>query len=176
MGAPGSGKSTLSAGLLYFSKLFSFRVDSVPEVAKWHIYKGSDFKDPQFEYRKYDEQKELEDIFPQELEVVISEAPLIISAVYSSFYMGDDHPVAQEMYRRAVQEKERYTHFILSRKLIRFESFGRNETEEQSEGLHLKTIQILEKLGLNYIVVNRYDQHIPLQILEMVGAIRKLNH
>src|SRR5689334_16382645 len=82
MGSPGSGKSTLSSGLLYFSKLFLFKVDAVPEVAKWHYYKGTDFSQPEFELKKYDEQKALEDIYPKELEILICEAPLIISAVY----------------------------------------------------------------------------------------------
>lgn len=173
MGSPGSGKSTLSSGLLYFSKLFLFKVDAVPEVAKWHYYKGTDFSQPEFELKKYDEQRSLEDIYPKELEILICEAPLIISAVYSAFYLGDDHPVSQEIFQRAEREKDRYTHFIVSRKLVKFEKYGRNESESQAEALHNKTLQILEQMGINYAVLNRYDEHIPLQVLSMVGAIRQ---
>ncbi len=176
LGSPGSGKSTLSSGLLYFSKLFLFKVDAVPEVAKWHYYKGTDFSKPEFELTKYDEQKNIEDIYPQELEILICEAPLIISAVYASFYLGDDHPISLELLDRARKEKSRYTHFIVSRKLIEFESFGRNESETQAEKLHFKTVEILEKIGINYTIINRYDEHIPLQVLSMVGAIRMENH
>ncbi|MCB0364665.1 MAG: ATP-binding protein [Bdellovibrionaceae bacterium] len=171
VGAPGSGKSTLAAGLLYFSKLFFFRTDAVPEVAKWHYYKGSDFKAPDFEIKKFWEQKELEEIYPDELNILICEAPLIMSAIYSSYYLGDDSPVAQELFQLADKHKDRYTHYILSRKLVRFEEFGRNESQEQADSLHHKTVETLERLGLNYIVVNRYDDHIPLQILSMVGAV-----
>ncbi|MCB0394605.1 MAG: hypothetical protein KDD25_08595, partial [Bdellovibrionales bacterium] len=160
-------------GLLYFSKLFLFKVDLVPEVAKWHYYKGSDFTDPNFEIKKYEEQKALEDIYPEKLEILICEAPLIISAVYAAHYLGDEHPVSAELFNHAIAEKERYSHFIVSRKLVKFEEFGRNENEQQSELLHLKTLQILERLGLNYVVINRFDQHIPLQVLSMFGAIRK---
>lgn len=173
LGAPGSGKSTLAAGLLYFSKLFFFKSDAVPEVAKWHFYKGTDFSDPEFEAKKFKEQQDLEDIYPRELDIVICEAPLLISAVYAAFYHGDDSSIARRMYAKAEQLRDRYTHYLVSRKLVRFESFGRNENEEQAEGLHRKTIEILERLGLNYIVVNRYDEHIPLQILSMVGAIQR---
>lgn len=171
LGSPGSGKSTLSSGLLYFSKLFLFKVDAVPEVAKWHFYKGTDFSQPEFELKKFDEQKTLEDIYPKELEILICEAPLFISAVYAAFYLGDSHPVSVELFNRALSEKSRYTHYIVSRKLVAYESFGRNETELQSEKLHAKTVELLEKMGINYAVINRYDEHIPLQVLSMVGAI-----
>jgi len=173
LGSPGSGKSTLSSGLLYFSKMFLFKVDSVPEVAKWHFYKGTNFKSADFEYKKFQEQKDLEDIYPSNLEITICEAPLIISAIYASFYYGSDSKVAKDMFTLAEENKSRYTHFLVSRKLIKFEPFGRNETEDQANKIHKKTLETLEALQLNYTVINRYDDHIPLQMLAMVGAIKK---
>jgi nicotinamide riboside kinase len=173
LGAPGSGKSTLSAGLLYFSKLFLFKADSVPEVAKWDYYKGVDFSAEDYEYGKFQSQKELEDIYPKDLEITICDAPLIISAIYAAYYRGDDSQIAKDMFELANQCKYRYTHFLVSRKLVKFEDFGRNETEIQSEQLHQKTLEILERLEINYTVINRYDDHIPIQILDMVGAVGK---
>ena len=173
LGAPGSGKSTLSSGLLYFSKLFLFKADSVPEVAKWDYYKGVDFSAADYEYTKFKSQKDLEDIYPKDLEITICDAPLIISAIYASYYRGDDSKIAKDMFELANEYKYRYTHFLVSRKLVKFENFGRNETESQSEQLHQKTLQILERLQINYTVINRYDDHIPIQILDMVGAIGK---
>jgi len=172
LGSPGSGKSTLSAGLLYFCKLFLFKVDAVPEVAKWHYYKGTDFSKPEFEIQKFNEQKALEEIYPKELDILICEAPLTISAVYASFYLGDNHAVTKQLMAEVAREKSRYTHYIVSRKLVAFQQFGRNEDEKQAEALHFKTIEVLEKLGINYAVINRLDEHIPLQVLSMVGAIR----
>lgn len=173
LGAPGSGKSTLSAGLLYFSKLFLFKADAVPEVAKWHAYKKVDFTDPNYELNKFNEQLEMEDIYPKEINITICEAPLVISAIYASYYRGDDDPIAKKMYEYAETYKNRYTHFLVSRKLLKYETFGRNETESQSEDLHLKTIEILERLQINYSVINSFDDHIPLQILAMIGAIHR---
>jgi nicotinamide riboside kinase len=173
LGAPGSGKSTLSSGLLYFCKLFLFKVDAVPEVAKWDYYKGVDFTAEDYEYRKFEAQKDLEDIYPKDLEILICDAPLIISAIYAAYYRGDDSQIAKDMFQRAYENKYRYTHFLVSRKLVSFEAFGRNETEKQSEEIHLKTLEILERLEINYTVINRYDDHIPIQILDLMGAIRK---
>ncbi len=173
LGAPGSGKSTLSAGLLYFSKLFLFKADAVPEVAKWDYYKGVDFTSDEYEYEKFNNQKKLEDIYPSHLDITICDAPLIISAIYASYYRGDDHKIAKDMFELAEKEKDRYTHFLVSRKLVKFENFGRNETESQSEQIHAKTLQILERLQINYTVINRYDDHIPIQILAMIGAVGK---
>jgi nicotinamide riboside kinase len=173
LGAPGSGKSTLSAGLLYFSKLFLFKADAVPEVAKWDYYKGVDFTSEEYEYDKFNNQKNLEDIYPDHLDITICDAPLIISAIYASYYRGDDHKIAKDMFELAKREKDRYTHFLVSRKLVKFENFGRNETEMQSEQIHAKTLEILERLQINYTVINRYDDHIPIQILAMMGAVGK---
>lgn len=173
LGAPGSGKSTLSSGLLYFSKLFLFKADSVPEVAKWDYYKGVNFKAPDYEYNKFNAQKDLEAIYPTDLEITICEAPLIISAIYAAFYRGEDSQIAKDMLSLAQAHKDRYTHFLISRKLVKFEDFGRNENEKQSEELHRRTLEILERLEINFTVINRYDDHIPLQILDMVGAIRR---
>ncbi len=173
MGAPGSGKSTLSAGLLYFSKLFFFKADAVPEVAKWMIYKNKDFSQPNFELNKFKEQKKLENIYPKSLEITICEAPLIISAAYAYYYHGEDSDVYKNLLSLANKEKHRYTHFFITRKLAPFENFGRRETESQSEELHSVMIKILEILNVNYMVINRFDEHIPLQVLESVGAIKK---
>ena len=175
LGAPGSGKSTLSSGLLYFSKLFLFKADAVPEVAKWDVYKGVDFTAKDYEYKKFQAQMELEDIYPKDLEISMCDAPLIISAMYAAYYRGDNHPIARDMFNLAMEHKHRYTHFLVSRKLVKFEAFGRNETEKQSEEIHQKTLEILERLEINYTVINRFDDHIPLQMLAMVGAIRKDN-
>ena len=173
LGAPGSGKSTLSAGLLYFSKLFLFKADAVPEVAKWDYYKGVDFTSEDYEYEKFNNQKNLEDIYPDNLDITICDAPLIISAIYAAYYRGDDHQIAKDMLELAKKEKDRYTHFLVSRKLVKFENFGRNETESQSEQIHAKTLEILERLQINYTVINRYNDHIPIQILAMIGAVGK---
>jgi len=173
LGAPGSGKSTLSSGLLYFSKLFLFKADAVPEVAKWDYYKGVDFSAEDYEYKKFNAQKDLESIYPENLEITICDAPLIISAIYANYYRGENSSIAKDMLNLAQQHKHRYTHFLISRKLIKFEDFGRNENEIQSEQIHAKTLEVLEKLEINYTIINRYDDHIPLQILDMVGAIRK---
>jgi len=175
MGAPGSGKSTLASGLLYFSKLFFFKCDNVPEVAKWYYYRGADFKQEGFELKKFNEQKELENIYPKDLELLICEAPLIISAVYSAYYYGDESDVAKQMYALAEENKKRYSHYIVSKKLVKFEAFGRNENEAQSEELHNKTIEILDRLELDYTLVDKYEEHIPLQILAKLGAIEKPN-
>jgi hypothetical protein len=173
LGAPGSGKTQLSAGLLYFSKMFLFKSDSVPEVAKWDVYKGVDFTAPNYELKKYKAQEKLENLYPGNLEITICEAPLIISAIYSSFYRGDDDEVAIKMFEKAQQTKSNYTHFLISRKLVKFEKFGRNETEEEADRLHQKTLEILERLEINYTVINRFDDHIPIQILAMIGAVSR---
>ena len=173
LGAPGSGKSTLSSGLLYFSKLFLFKADAVPEIAKWDYYKGADFTADSYEYDKFNSQKDLEDIYPKDLDITICDAPLIISAIYAAYYRGENHQIAKDMLELANKEKYRYTHFLVSRKLVSFEEFGRNETETQAEQIHAKTLEILERLEINYTVINRYDDHIPLQILTMIGAVGK---
>lgn len=177
LGSPGSGKTTLSLGLGYYSKLFEFRSDTVPEIAKHDIYKGIDFSKKGYEQNKFNRQKKLEDIYPKDLEILIVDGPLIISAIYADYYHGKDSDIAKEMLRRAEKYKKNYTHFFVTRKLnSTFEEFGRNETEKQAEDLHHKTIEILEKLKINYFVINEYNQNVPINLLEQIGAIKKIKN
>lgn len=174
LGSPGSGKTTLSLGLGYYAKLFEFRADTVNELAKLDIYKGKDFSKKGYEKKKFKKQKKLEDIYPKELEILIIDGPLIISAIYSDYYYGTDSKIAKKMFKKAQKYKKNYTHFFVSRNLNQtFEKFGRNEDAEQAEEIHHKTIEILERLKINYTVINEYNQNVPINILEQIGAIKR---
>lgn len=174
LGAPGSGKTTLSLGLGYFAKLFEFRSEIVQEVAKLDIYKGVDFSKAGYEESKFKRQKKLEEIYPKELEILIVDGPLIISAIYADYYHGRDSEIAKKMFKYAQQYKNNYSHFFVTRKLNKtFEQFGRNEDEKKAEEIHHKTIEILERLKINYMVINEYNQNVPINIFEQIGAIRK---
>lgn len=172
LGSPGSGKSTLSSGLLYFSKLFQFKCEAVPEIAKWDFFKQVDMSNDSYEEKKYKKQLQMERIFPNDLDVLICEAPLIMSYIFSYLYKGKDHPVTLLMRKKAENHKKEYTHFFITRKLHNgYETFGRNESESESEELHKITLQVLEELGVNFTLINKYDEHVPLKVLEMIGAI-----
>ena len=78
------------------------------------------------------------------------------------------------MMKNAKKFKDNYTHFFVTRKLVSgFEDFGRNESAKESEELHQKTLDILERLRINYTVINKYNDHVPLEILKMIGAVQK---
>lgn len=172
LGSPGSGKSTLASGLLYFSKLFQFKCEAVPEVAKFDFFKKVDMSKDSYEEKKYKRQLNMERIYPSDLDVLICEAPLIMSYIFSYMYKGKDHPVTLSMRKKAEIHKLEYTHFIITRKLHNgYETFGRNESEVESEELHRITLQVLEDLGINFTLINKYDEHVPLKVLEMIGAI-----
>jgi nicotinamide riboside kinase len=174
LGAPGSGKTTLSSGLLYHAKLFQLKVDCVPEVAKWHVYKGTNFKEENFEYQKFAEQRDLEAIYPSELELTICEAPLVMSAIYSRFYYGPEHVIAKDMLQLAKDYQHQYTDFYVMKKVTVFEQFGRNETKEQADKIHLLTLEMLAELRISHTLIDDFTLDLPIQILANLGAIEKL--
>lgn len=170
LGAPGSGKTTLSAGLLYHCKLMSLKVDWVPEVAKWHFYRGADMTSLEFEFQKFKEQLELESIFPENLDILICEAPMIISAVYASFYHGDHSQIAEEFFNLAKQNLSRYSHYVVLKKSEEYEEFGRHQSEDEALAIHNRTIEILDRLGVAYTVYEQGLNQLPQKILSDIGV------
>jgi nicotinamide riboside kinase len=173
LGGPGSGKSTLASGIMYFAKMLDIEAELVPEVAKWDVFAKKNMSSSGYEYDKFKRQKSLEDKYPASLELVICEAPLVISAIFAAFYHGDDSKVAKDMFELAHKNKGRYSHMLVVKKLGKYKDKHRNETEGQSDTLHVKTLEILDRLEINYTVINSYHDGVPLQVLSQIGAVKK---
>jgi hypothetical protein len=177
IGAPGVGKTTLSAGLFYQLKVGGSRVELVPELIKYKIYQGSDFSRPGFDIQNTLEQMNLEESIEKasdhghSLEFMICEAPLCNGYFYASFYKKEDEcPVLKKI---AMTKIQTYDLIIFVRKPSdhKYDRIGRKESENTS----LKLERHIESELFNICSEIKMIETDQLQTLEkMMEAILNL--
>ena len=111
IGSPGTGKTTIAAGLYHQLKVKRKNVELIPELAKYKVYKGLDFTKFGFDIENAVEQKQLEDIFDNanpKLDIILTEAPLCVPYFYATFY-GSNESIA---FTKALAEKYTYDKYF----------------------------------------------------------------
>ena len=135
IGASGTGKTTIASGLFYFLKTLGKKVELVPELIKYKVYKNSDFKEDGFDIQNTLEQKELEKtIFSaKDIEFIICEAPLCNGFFYSAFYnKKEEWPVLKKIAEKHINNYDLIIFVEHSRNVNDFEVFGRKEDKKTS--------------------------------------------
>lgn len=170
VGGPGSGKSTLTAGLFRALKLQGVAVEVVPELIKYKVYQGSDFTRPGFDISNTLEQQHLEDIFTRcldsgKLQVALCEAPLCNGYMYASYY-GKDAEIAV-LKQIADLAMPTYSAVVLVHgSHHEYQTLGRKEDRHQADEVHNHIIRRLEAWGIKYIQVKATDS-----IAEVIGLL-----
>jgi dephospho-CoA kinase len=178
IGAPGAGKTTLSAGLFYHLKMLGYNVELAPELIKFKVYQGADFSRPGFDIQNTLEQMALEEGIERAeekghaLDALICEAPLCNGYFYASFYgKADECPVLR---RVALDKIKTYDllFFVKRPAAQEYVRVGRKESLEKSSLLeaHIRA----ELCGL--CCEARVIEASPFQSIEMplAEAIRLL--
>ena len=154
IGPPGVGKSTLATGLFYFLKILKFKVEIVPELVKYKIYRGDDFTQLGFDIQNTLEQQGLEEIFEEgPMDFVICESPLCNGYFYSSFYNKMEQDILREI---AFNKINSYGVVI---KVSHpgdtdYQQFGRLETKEKSLLLEEHINKLFGELNFQHKVLN----------------------
>lgn len=86
-GAPGAGKSTYAARLYSELKMAGVETELVREVAKQYVYDGTLGHKPQMQI--LDEAVEQIESLHSNVEVVVSDSPILLSVVYAKDGVGD---------------------------------------------------------------------------------------
>lgn len=170
LGGPGSGKTTLAAGLFRCLKLRRIAVETVPELIKYKVYAGPDFTKPGFDIANTLEQHALEAIFDKALadkmlSIAICEAPLCNGYMYASFYGKDDEiPVLKKIADAAMPTYNRV--ILVNRGELDYQNLGRLESEAQSNQVHAHIVRRLQHWGIRYTEVSARTE--PDEILEKI--------
>lgn len=136
VGAPGSGKTTIASGLFYNLKILGKKVELVPELIKYKVYKDADFLQDGFDIQNTLEQKELEKTVSEApgIEYVICEAPLCNGFFYAAFYKKkEEWPVLKKI---AMKSMDSYDLIIFVEHVennLDYENFGRKEDKTTSK-------------------------------------------
>ena len=146
VGPPGVGKSTLATGLFYFLKILKFKVEIVPELVKYKIYRGDDFTQLGFDIQNTLEQQGLEEIFEKgPMDFVICESPLCNGFFYSSFYEKTEQTVLEKIALEKINSYEVVIQ-VHHPKDTDYQQFGRLESKEKSFLLEEHIYKVFEEL------------------------------
>ena len=133
-GGPGTGKSTTAAGIFHYLKGHDIKIEYVPEFAKDLTY-NQDFKTLKNQVfvlaTQYHRLWRLRD----EVDLVVTDSPLIIGKVYSKNY----HHMIDELFG----EFENDNYFITRSKT--YMKYGRTQTEEEAKSLDKDILNILNE-------------------------------
>jgi len=143
-GGPGSGKSTIAAGIFSLLKLHGINAELVTEFPKGAVWEKR-FK--VLENQLYILAKEYHSIWRvyqnPEVDVVITDGPIILSLVYGQ---GSEtfNKLVLETYR-----KFKNKNYLISR-TKKYNPSGRNQTEEQADDIARVTKIVLDGYGIPY--------------------------
>lgn len=163
IGGQGSGKSTMMANLFAWLKWHNVDCEMCTEFAKelvWEERKET-FKDELYIFAKQNHR-----LFRcnGKVDVIITDRPLIMSAVYNMVY-GDSEDVHWNgVYEHLVNETfDKYNNFnVFLERVKPFNPNGRNETEEQAKEFDKKFKYYLDFMDIPYIQFAGTESSVPL--------------
>lgn len=164
-GGPGTGKSTTAAYIFHDLKCSGANVELVTEYAKDMVWEGRMNVMTDQLYMAAKQNRKLERLVDQGLEMAITDSPLILGALYQSpDYYSLFEPFLVEVYNS-------YQNFnIYLERSTKYNPLGRNQTQEQAEAIDRENVALLEKHGISidYIV----DLTSPNWKENLVGCIK----
>jgi len=157
---PGTGKSSIAAGLFYLMKIRGYNVELVTEYVKTAAYekRKSIFDDQVYIFAK---QMRRMHILRNEVDWIVTDSPLLLSAIYSPVnYYENFIPLVQEVNNSF----DNYNFFI--KRTGKYSKVGRNETEEEAKAIDNRVLELLSKNEIPFKVVSRNDA--PETILNII--------
>lgn len=161
VGPPGSGKTTFCYGLYYFLRCMGKRVEFVPELIKYRVYKGEDFNKEGFDIWNNLEQRNFEEQFNNApLDFIICEAPLCNGYFYTSFYEKvDEAAILKKIAKKTINNYDVVLKLHFKTDKENYETFGRKESYEQSVKLNDHIFEEFSKLGFKNTVLDINDRN-----------------
>lgn len=161
-GGPGMGKSTTAAGLFYLMKKNKLNCEYVTEYAKdlvWEKRFNVLIEDP---LSLLTEQHRRIDRLKDKVDYVVTDSPILLSAVYANHYQADKKDLGNNgLYHfnkltvELFNKFDNYNYFLVHTKKINYQSEGRTQASE------MEALERDEDI-FNYLVGNE----IQFQIME----------
>lgn len=145
---PGSGKSTLSHGLMFELKLRGIKVEFAHEWIKHPVWQG---RTDMPQYYTWAKQQKLMDGLKEQVDVIVTDSPTLLSVVY------DDSNV--NMFKQLVVAKffEQDNLNVFVDRTKDYWAAGRYQTEEEAKGLDTKIHDLLH--GKHPVMYPKYLLH-----------------
>lgn len=163
-GAPGSGKSTIASGLFYKMKCDNKSVELVTEFAKDLIYSSrSKCLDNQL-YVSATQEYRIDRVYGQ-VDWVITDAPILQGLAYVDAYYKNYPKLMFEIFH-----SRNNVNFLLKR-VFKYSSLGREQTEDESNEIHGKLKRILYDNKIKYLELDGDGEALE-RIFENVKGIK----
>ena len=153
-GVPSAGKSTGASFVFSMLKMCGVNAELVTEFAKDKVWENNE---EVFRNQAYIFGKQLFKITrcEEKVEVIVTDSPIMLSAFYNK-----DMPKCFEETVKEIATRYNSVDFLLDR-VKPYNPVGRHQTEEESDALLPRMIDMLDKFGVNVKVadgwVNGYD-------------------
>lgn len=143
-GGPGCGKSTTAAGVFALLKIHKVECELVTEFAKDLTWED---RHKTLENQLYILAKQYHKVWrlPAKLEVVVTDAPILFSGLYS------DDAIIKDLALHYFNEQYNMNFFL--DRVKEYNPVGRNQTEEEAKELDKKNLQLLKDENIEYRVV-----------------------
>jgi len=143
LGGPGCGKSTTASGLFYYMKSAGMKVELVREYVKDAVYESRNiFDDQMYIFAK---QNRRQHILVNSVDWIITDSPLILSAVYAPV---NYFPSFSNLCLEAFRSYDNINFFISREKP--YSPIGRNQTEEEAKAIDISIKTFMKENNIDY--------------------------
>jgi hypothetical protein len=148
MGAPGAGKSTCAAGVFFELKMAGINAEYVSEYVKELVFEDRSTTMRSQPYIFGKQLRNLERLIGK-VDVIVTDSPIILSRFYGLKYEAGRYP--DSFYQFVADQYARMgglTYFI--RRRATYQSFGRNQSEAESDAIAVEMQAMLDDLAIPY--------------------------
>ncbi len=168
-GAPGSGKSTNRSRLFYELKKRQLKVEEVVEYAKELTY-DENFVQLSNQILMLGKQFHPHFVLDKKVDYVITDSPFVMGITYMDDKLSY-YPEAKDLVL-SMNEHFKSLNFFIDRN-HKYQEFGRNQTEEESDEKAKEIKDFLDESGIEYISVKSGEEFINLALNKILSKENK---
>ena len=165
-GGPGSGKSTIMAGLFWYMRTHGVKCEMAPEWIKDSIFSGDPYPFQNQEYTFAQQLKRL-DVLRDKTDYVITDAPLLMSHIY-----GHERYIP-ESFERYINDRYRSFHNfnIVLERAVPYDTEGRIQDEDESIKIDREILYMLHQYNYEINLRVSGDENAPRRIYEYIKKV-----
>lgn len=148
---PGTGKSTIGAGLFYKMKIKGYNIELIDEYAKGLVY-SENFTELQDQLMIFANQRHKLERLKDKVHYTINDGPFLLSAIFVDFGKNDNLPI-QDFKNLVIKTFRTYKNiniFLEKNDDLGYQKYGRKEDEETAKKMGSEIKLVLNQNNIKY--------------------------